>query len=410
MTKLLDILACPICKVPLELHEGTLLCTQQGHRYPVINGVPILFPEADQREVCHEAPLDVREEYAAWVHRNVLRSLANNQVVLDVGSGNVTVNDPNIVRMDVTLTPYVDIVADVHALPFLDESLDYVMSLAVLEHLHQPFVASQEMYRVLKRGGYVYADTNFVFCYHGYPHHYFNFSIHGIQRVFADFTMLQVGVPPHQMPSYAVENLISTYMRYFKPSNHQEEMFYQVLQEVMQYPLQAYDAKFTPDTAFRLSAGVFYLGLKKIAPDDTLIPLPVMEVYAQTPALQARYPTPGDITLPDNLMLWAKREGRYQYPSIATYLDACQVLEKSLVGGEALGRDWINSLPLVFEAPTASREATVSDEPGVAKAPERTSWWQLPGKALRVLRQQGLRGLLRNVLEYLLWRLYNPSQ
>lgn len=127
MTKLLDILACPICKVPLELHEGMLFCSQQGHRYPVVNGVPILFPEAEQREVCYETPLDVREEYAAWVHRNVLRSLADNQVVLDVGLGNVVVNDPNIIRMDVMLTPYVDIVADVHALPFLDGSLDYFL-------------------------------------------------------------------------------------------------------------------------------------------------------------------------------------------------------------------------------------------------------------------------------------------
>jgi len=50
------------------------------------------------------------------------------------------------------LTPTSILVADAHALPFKDESVDYVLSLAVLEHLRNPFNAGQEMFRVLRRG------------------------------------------------------------------------------------------------------------------------------------------------------------------------------------------------------------------------------------------------------------------
>lgn len=48
-----------------------------------------------------------------------------------------------------------DIRADAHALPFQDQSFDVVFSYAVLEHLHNPFIAWSEVRRVLKPGGVV---------------------------------------------------------------------------------------------------------------------------------------------------------------------------------------------------------------------------------------------------------------
>ncbi len=46
-----------------------------------------------------------------------------------------------------------DYLADAHALPFADSSFNCVFSYAVLEHLSNPFVAIQEVARVLKPGG-----------------------------------------------------------------------------------------------------------------------------------------------------------------------------------------------------------------------------------------------------------------
>src|SRR5512139_3466717 len=134
MKMLLDILACPICRSPLERTRDELICVQSGHRFPIMNEVPILFPDGRTVEIEHEAPLIVRGGYDPWIHRNVMQSLTRGHIVVDIGAGNMTLDDPCIIRTDVTLTPYVDLVADAHALPFRDESVDYVLSLAVLEH------------------------------------------------------------------------------------------------------------------------------------------------------------------------------------------------------------------------------------------------------------------------------------
>lgn len=50
--------------------------------------------------------------------------------------------------------PAADILGDAHAIPFVDASFDCVFSYAVLEHLHNPFVAIHEIARVLKPGGW----------------------------------------------------------------------------------------------------------------------------------------------------------------------------------------------------------------------------------------------------------------
>jgi uncharacterized protein len=49
--KLLDILACPLCKTPVKQEGDRLVCTQCGRRYPVRDGIPVmLIEEAESGE------------------------------------------------------------------------------------------------------------------------------------------------------------------------------------------------------------------------------------------------------------------------------------------------------------------------------------------------------------------------
>jgi uncharacterized protein YbaR (Trm112 family) len=316
MKNLFDLLACPVCKGDLSREDLSLACTHCGRKYPILDGVPILLPDPDLANVRHEGDLLLREKYNPWIERMIMQSLADDQVVLDAGCGNMLLDDPCLIRMDIQLTPYVDIVGDLHALPFKPASLDFIFSLAVFEHLRQPFQAAEEIYAALKPGGYVYAECNFVYAYHGFPHHYFNASIHGLRRIFSRFRELRCGVAPYQMPSFALENVLNSYKMLFKASTVTELMFLAALNGILQFPLRYYDRKFGQDTAYRVAAGDYYVGIKQPGGEETIIPPAVMEVYFRSPALQQRFPDPGNLAAPDNLLAWAKTEGRTQHPEI----------------------------------------------------------------------------------------------
>lgn len=47
--RLLEILACPLCKTPVTLEGERLVCSRCGRRYPIREGIPVmLVEEAEQ--------------------------------------------------------------------------------------------------------------------------------------------------------------------------------------------------------------------------------------------------------------------------------------------------------------------------------------------------------------------------
>ncbi len=43
--KLLDVLACPICKTEVTVKGEELVCQRCGRRYPVRDGIPVMLAE-----------------------------------------------------------------------------------------------------------------------------------------------------------------------------------------------------------------------------------------------------------------------------------------------------------------------------------------------------------------------------
>jgi uncharacterized protein YbaR (Trm112 family) len=57
-SKLLDILACPLCKGPLVWHreEAVLVCRAERLAYPVRDGIPVMLEE-EARKLASDDPL-----------------------------------------------------------------------------------------------------------------------------------------------------------------------------------------------------------------------------------------------------------------------------------------------------------------------------------------------------------------
>lgn len=329
MTGLFDILACPTCRVKVVRQDDHLLCSTCNTRFPIIDNVPIMFPDGRLAEIEHQENLNVLNSYNPWVPRLMLQSLLDDQIVLEVGAGNMALDDPCIIRMDVMLSPYVDIVADAHALPFLPGSLDFIFSLAVFEHLRNPFQAAQSMYEVLKDGGYVYHECNFIFGYHAFPHHYFNATMQGMEQVFQAYIPLRQGVAPYQMPSFAVKHVLGTYLQYSHAAEHEDgQSIIAQFHQVINSRLGRMDMYFSEEEALKIAAGTYFAGMKQITPSSTLIKQEIVNIWREKAGVSRRFPNINNITTADNILLWAKQEGKADYPEIEDCLNEIVVFNK----------------------------------------------------------------------------------
>jgi SAM-dependent methyltransferase len=108
------------------------------------------------------------------------------RMFLDVGAGSQRIYYENVVCTDIWAAPCTDVVCVGEELPFADAQFDYIFCLAVLEHTKRPWVAIEEMLRVLKPGGHVRIDWPFLQGVHGYPHHYYNATPKGAVSQFED--------------------------------------------------------------------------------------------------------------------------------------------------------------------------------------------------------------------------------
>lgn len=83
-----------------------------------------------------------------------------------------------------------DIVGDIHNLPFADNSQEAILCLAVLEHIENPILASQELYRAIKPGGYCLIYVPFLYYYHaerGYYGDFWRYTPDSLEYLFKAF-------------------------------------------------------------------------------------------------------------------------------------------------------------------------------------------------------------------------------
>jgi SAM-dependent methyltransferase len=217
--------ACPIHKTAFI--DG-LFCPQCNEQYPSINGIPILINDANsifsasdytaQRAYegasSYAGSLDkrtgIRQLYRRAMHRlsetappkkefgvreavdKILISSPHAEILV-VGSGDTAIRG-DTTYTDVAFGENVTCIADAHDLPFVDMTFDACIAVAVLEHVVDPHRCVQEIRRVLRPGGYVYAETPFMQPVHMGAYDFTRFTHLGHRRLFRHFEEICSGI------------------------------------------------------------------------------------------------------------------------------------------------------------------------------------------------------------------------
>lgn len=224
-----DLLCCPACHADLLVEADLYRCTSAdcGLAFPSVEGVPILVDEKssifDTAGFLEKKPTFFKPvgHLRQWISSQI-PTLTNNvsarsnfsqlrtmlverdapATVLVIGGGVLgagmepLVTEPRItvVETDAALGPRTQMICDAHDLPFKDGSVDAVIVQAVLEHVVQPTRCVDEIYRVLRPDGFVYADTPFIQQVHGREFDFTRFTRLGHRRLFRQFAEVASGI------------------------------------------------------------------------------------------------------------------------------------------------------------------------------------------------------------------------
>ena len=88
-------------------------------------------------------------------------------------------------------------ICSVENMPMKDKSYDLIISVQVLEHVKHPFEALIEMQRVLKKDGYLFLSTNFLYPRHGEPYDFFRFTMDGLRSIFDEAGFQIISIDSH---------------------------------------------------------------------------------------------------------------------------------------------------------------------------------------------------------------------
>jgi SAM-dependent methyltransferase len=101
--------------------------------------------------------------------------------------------DIEIIGTDVYASPHTRLVADGHELPFKSATFDAVWIQAVLEHVLEPSRVVEEIHRVLKPSGLLYADTPFMQQVHEGAYDFTRFTLSGHRWLLRRFEEIEAG-------------------------------------------------------------------------------------------------------------------------------------------------------------------------------------------------------------------------
>jgi SAM-dependent methyltransferase len=160
-----------------------------------------------------------------------------------------------------------DVLGVAEVLPFRDGAFDAVLSIAVLEHVRDPFRAAAEIVRVLKPGGKLICAVPFLQPLHGYPHHYYNMTHQGLRALFE--RGLQVDrqtVPDSTLPIWALTWVVQSWANGLPPGAREQFLDLRIRELIAgpeSFLKEAFVRLLPPERNFELASGTVLFATKR---------------------------------------------------------------------------------------------------------------------------------------------------
>lgn len=128
---------------------------------------------------------------SAFIQENF--SERHKRKIINIGAGGKVkdlLKEQNLdfIEVDIDEKRKPDIVADIEDLSvFKNSSVSSVFCMEVLEHVKNPHVAVNELYRILEPGGFIVGSTPFLLPIHDIPHDYYRYTKYGLEHLFRHF-------------------------------------------------------------------------------------------------------------------------------------------------------------------------------------------------------------------------------
>lgn len=212
-----DRLRCPVCRdsgARMAIGPDMVTCRGCGAAFPQRGAELDMLPPALRQAADLTPATSVSSNpYEALAAELIQQTTASGGWVLDCGAGSRPARMPQVVNVEIEDYFSTDVLAVGEALPFQDGVFDAALSLAVLEHVRDPFACARELVRVVKPGGEIICSVPFLQPVHGYPDHYYNMTRNGLINLFRGHAeVADCLTPPNGHPLFAVQWILREYL------------------------------------------------------------------------------------------------------------------------------------------------------------------------------------------------------
>jgi SAM-dependent methyltransferase len=188
--------------------------------------------------------------------------MAVDGIILDIGAGGRQI-DSRVWGVDFIPFANTRVVANIHSLPFAQQSVAGVICTGTLEHVEDPQRAVDEMCRILRQGGIIHLEVPFMQPFHRDPVDYWRWTLDGL-RLFArkhGFEEIQSG--SHLRSQSAMNELVIAYWQSWFRGRYIRKAI-DVLWSWVLAPLKYLD-RFCSSETREMPSAVYFIGRKNFA-------------------------------------------------------------------------------------------------------------------------------------------------